>query len=138
MSVTVRAVTTEPAEHRATFYEETGALRDMVANHLLQLLTLTAMEPPAAFDADSVRDQKVQVLRAIQPMTVEEVARWTVRGQCGPGTEGGTPVPGYREEHGVSKSSLVATFAAIEPTSTTGAGPEFPSTCAPGSGWDAR
>ncbi|HUF25784.1 MAG TPA: glucose-6-phosphate dehydrogenase, partial [Gemmatimonadaceae bacterium] len=101
-------------EHRATFYEETGALRDMVANHLLQLLTLTAMEPPAAFDADSVRDQKVQVLRAIQPMTVEEVARRTVRGQYGPGTVGGTPVPGYREEHGVSKSSPVETFAAIE------------------------
>jgi len=101
-------------EHRATFYEETGALRDVVANHLLQLLTLTAMEPPAAFDADSVRDQKVQVLRAIQPMTVEEVARRTVRGQYGPGTVGGTPVPGYREEHGVSKSSLVETFAAIE------------------------
>jgi glucose-6-phosphate 1-dehydrogenase len=101
-------------EHRAAFYEETGALRDMVANHLLQLLTLTAMEPPAAFDADSVRDQKVQVLRAIQPMTVEEVARRTVRGQYGPGTVGGTPVPGYREEHGVSKSSVVETFAAIE------------------------
>jgi glucose-6-phosphate 1-dehydrogenase len=101
-------------EHRAAFYEETGALRDVVANHLLQLLTLAAMEPPATFDADAVRDQKVQVLRAIQPMTVEEVARRAVRGQYGPGTVTGTPVPGYRDEPGVSKTSLVETFAAIE------------------------
>jgi glucose-6-phosphate 1-dehydrogenase len=101
-------------EHRAAFYEETGALRDMVANHLLQLLTLTAMEPPAAFDADAVRDQKVQVLRAIQPMTFEEVAQRTVRGQYGAGTIDGTPVTGYRKEPGVSKDSVVETFAAIE------------------------
>lgn len=101
-------------EHRAAFYEETGALRDVVANHLLQLLTLTAMEPPAAFDADAVRSQKVQVLRAMPPMTVAEVARQTVRGQYGAGTVGGTPVPGYREEPGVSRTSLVETFAAVE------------------------
>lgn len=101
-------------EHRASFYEETGALRDMVANHLLQLLTLVAMEPPAAFDADAVRDQKVQVLRAIQPMTIEEVAGRTIRGQYGPGTVDGTPVPGYRDERGVRADSTVETFAAIE------------------------
>lgn len=91
-----------------------GALRDMVANHLLQLLTLTAMEPPTAFDADAVRDQKVQVLRAIQPMTFEEVAQRTVRGQYGAGTIDGRPVTGYRKEPGVSKDSVVETFAAIE------------------------
>ena len=101
-------------EHRAAFYEETGALRDVVANHLLQLLTLTAMEPPAAFDADAVRGQKVQVLRAMPPMAVEEVARRTVRGQYGAGTVDGTPVPGYRDEPGVSTTSLVETFTAIE------------------------
>ena len=101
-------------EHRAAFYEETGALRDVVANHLLQLLTLTAMEPPAVFDADAVRGQKVEVLRAMPPMAVEEVARRTVRGQYGAGTAGVTPVPGYRDEPGVSKTSLVETFAAIE------------------------
>ena len=101
-------------EHRGAFYEETGALRDMVANHLLQLLTLTAMEPPAAFDPDAVRDQKVQVLRAIRPMTAAEVARRMVRGQYGAGTVGGRPVPGYREEPGVSKTSRVETFAALE------------------------
>ena len=81
-------------ESRAAFYEETGALRDMVANHMLQLLTLTAMEPPVAFDAHSVREQKVQVLRAIRPMTVEEVAQRTLRGQYGPGTIDGNQVPG--------------------------------------------
>ena len=101
-------------EHRAAFYEETGALRDMVANHLLQLLALTAMEPPPTLDADAVRDEKMQVLRAIKPMTVEEMARRTVRGQYGPGLVDGTPVPGYREERGVSKTSAVETFAAIE------------------------
>ena len=112
--VEITAAESLGVEHRAAFYEETGALRDMVANHLLQLLTLTAMEPPAAFDADAVRDQKVQVLRAIQPMTVDEVAQRTVRGQYGSGTIAGTPVPGYREEPGVSEGSTVETFAAIE------------------------
>ena len=101
-------------EGRAAFYEETGALRDVVANHLLQLLTLTAMEAPAAFDADAVRDQKVQVLRAISPMSAEEVARRTVRGQYGAGTIDGEPVPGYRDEPGVSPDSTVETFAAVD------------------------
>ena len=101
-------------EHRAAFYEETGALRDMVTNHLLQLLTLTAMEPPAAFDADAVRDQKVQVLRAIQPMSPAEVARRTVRGQYGPGAVAGDKVPGYRDEAGVSPASTTETFAAVD------------------------
>ena len=101
-------------EHRAAFYEETGALRDMVANHLLQLLALTAMEPPAAIDADAVRDQKVQVLRAVRPMGADEGARRVVRGQYGPGTVGGAPVPGYREEPGVAGSSAVETFVAAE------------------------
>jgi len=101
-------------ENRAAFYEETGALRDMVTNHLLQLLTLTAMEPPSTFDGDAVRDQKVQVLRSIQPMNADEVARRTVRGQYGPGTVDGKEVPGYRDEPGVSNSSVVETFAAIE------------------------
>jgi glucose-6-phosphate 1-dehydrogenase len=101
-------------ENRAAFYEETGALRDMVANHLLQLLTLTAMEPPVAFDADSVREQKVQVLRSIRPMTLEEVARRTVRGQYGAGAINGQPVPGYREEPGVNPRSITETFAGVE------------------------
>ncbi len=101
-------------ESRAAFYEETGALRDMVANHMLQLLTLTAMEPPVAFDAHSVREQKVQVLRAIRPMTVEEVEQRTLRGQYGPGAIDGKPVPGYRQEKGVNPNSNIETYAAVE------------------------
>lgn len=100
-------------ESRAGFYEETGALRDMMANHLLQLLTLTAMEPPVAFDADSVREQKVAVLRSIRPMSIEEVARNTVRGQYGAGAINGQPVVGYRDEPGVKKTSTTETFAAV-------------------------
>jgi glucose-6-phosphate 1-dehydrogenase len=101
-------------ENRAKFYEETGALRDMVANHLLQLLSLTAMEPPFSLDADAVREQKVQVLKAIRPMTVEEVAQRAVRGQYGPGVQGGNPVRGYRQEPGVAADSLTETFVALE------------------------
>jgi glucose-6-phosphate 1-dehydrogenase len=101
-------------ENRAAFYEETGALRDMVANHLLQLLALTAMEPPIAFDADSVREHKVQVFRSIRPMSVEEVAKRTVRGQYGPGMIDGKPVPGYRQEPNVSPQSTRETFTAVQ------------------------
>ncbi|MGA3211041.1 MAG: glucose-6-phosphate dehydrogenase [Terriglobales bacterium] len=99
---------------RGAFYEETGALRDMVANHLLQLLTLTAMEPPISFDADSVREPKVQVLRSIHPMTPELVATRTVRGQYGPGAIQGAQVPGYRTESGVNPNSMTETYAALE------------------------
>ena len=101
-------------ESRGAFYEETGALRDMVANHMLQLLMLTAMEPPVSFDADTVRTQKVQVLRAIHPMTVDEVQRFTVRGQYGPGEIGGKQVPGYRQEPNVRPDSTTETFVGVE------------------------
>src|SRR5438067_13843546 len=86
----------------------------MVANHILQLLTLTAMEPPIAFEADAVREQKVQVLRSIRPMTVEEVAARTIRGQYGPGSVNGEKVPGYRDEKGVGKHSTTETSGAVE------------------------
>ena len=92
--VEITAAETVGVENRASFYEETRALRDMVANHMLQLVALTAMEPPIAFDADAVREQKVQVFRSIRPMTVEQVARRTVRGQYGPGQIGGRAEPG--------------------------------------------
>jgi glucose-6-phosphate 1-dehydrogenase len=111
--VEITAAETLGVERRASFYEETGALRDMVANHLLQLVALTAMEPPIAFDADSVREQKVQVLRSIHPMTLEEAAANTVRGQYGPGRIGDASVPGYRQEPGVKPASLTETFAAV-------------------------
>ena len=112
--IEITAAETLGVENRAAFYEETGALRDMVANHLLQLLTLTAMEPPVAFDADSVRELKVQVLRAIRPMSVDEVAKRTIRGQYGPGKINGVNVPGYRQEPGVNPKSLTETYVAVE------------------------
>ncbi len=112
--VEITAGETLGVEGRAEFYEQTGALRDMVANHLLQCLTLTAMEPPVAFDADTVRTQKVQVLRAIQPMSKDEVAKYTVRGQYGPGKIDGKTVPGYRQEPGVNPHSLTETYVAVE------------------------
>jgi glucose-6-phosphate 1-dehydrogenase len=112
--VEITAAETVGVENRAAFYEETGALRDMVANHLLQLLALTAMEPPVAFDADSVREQKVQALRSIRPMNVEDVARFTIRGQYGSGVIDGKPVPGYRQEPGVSRSSTTETYAGVK------------------------
>jgi glucose-6-phosphate 1-dehydrogenase len=112
--VEITAAETLGVENRAAFYEETGALRDMIANHMLQLLTLTAMEPPIAFDSDSVREQKVQVLRSIHPMTKDQVAARTIRGQYGPGTFDDKPVPGYRMESGVNPDSKTETYVAIE------------------------
>src|SRR3989441_4928231 len=112
--VEITAAETVGVENRAAFYEETGALRDMVANHLLQFRALTAMEPRVAFDADSVREQKVQVFRSIRPMSVEDVARFTVRGQYGPGVIDGERVPGYRQEPGVNPSSIAETYAAVK------------------------
>jgi len=99
---------------RAGYYEEAGALRDMVANHLLQLLTLTAMEPPIAFDADNVREEKVQVLRSIRRLKPEQVADRTVRAQYGPGEIDSEKVKGYREEEGVKAGSQTETYAAVE------------------------
>lgn len=99
---------------RTAFYEETGALRDMVANHLLQLLALTAMEPPIAFEADAIREQKVQVFRSIRPMNIDEVAKYTIRGQYGPGSIDGKPVSGYRQEKGVAPDSSRETYVAVE------------------------
>jgi glucose-6-phosphate 1-dehydrogenase len=112
--VEITAAETVGVERRADFYEETGALRDMVANHLLQLIALTAMEPPIAFDANSVREQKVQVFRSICPMTITEVARRTVRGQYASGQIDGHAVAGYRQEPGVHPTSQTETFVALK------------------------
>jgi glucose-6-phosphate 1-dehydrogenase len=100
-------------EGRGKFYEAAGTLRDIVQNHLVQLVTLVAMEPPVAFDADAVRDEKVKVLRALRPVQPTEVAQVAVRGQYGPGGVAGTPVPGYREEPDVSPESKTETFMAM-------------------------
>ncbi len=100
-------------EGRGGYYDRTGALRDMVQNHLLQLLSLTAMEPPVGYRADAVRDEKVKVLRAIRPIEPSAVGQAAVRGQYGPGAVGGVPAPGYREEPGVAPDSLTETFVAL-------------------------
>ncbi len=100
--------------HRAGYYQESGALRDMVANHLMQLLALTAMEAPVAFDADAVRDKKIEVWRSIRPMTPEQVARHTVRAQYRGGSIDGSSVPGWLEEEGVPAESRTETYAALE------------------------
>ena len=112
--VEITAAETAGVGSRAGYYEESGALRDMVANHLLQLLTLTAMEPPVAFDADSVREEKVQVLRSIRRLKPHEVAERTVRARYGPGEIEGEKAKGYREEENVANNSETETFAAIE------------------------
>jgi len=100
-------------ENRGAFYEETGASRDVLQNHLLQLVSLIAMEPPATFDADSLRDEKVKVLRAIA-MEPGEVMTDVVRGQYGPGWVAATKVPGYREEPDVDPHSETETFVAAK------------------------
>jgi glucose-6-phosphate 1-dehydrogenase len=100
-------------EGRGKFYEEAGTTRDIVQNHLLQLLMVMAMEPPVAFSADEVRDEKVKVLRSLKPIRGEDVARLTVRGQYGPGNFAGKPVPGYKQEPNVSPKSVVETFVAM-------------------------
>ncbi len=98
---------------RGAYYEEAGALRDMIQNHIMQLLTLVSMEPPPDFAPNSVRDEKAKVLRSIRPFTVKEVGQVSVRAQYATGFVGGKPVPGYREEKGVSPESKTETFVAI-------------------------
>jgi glucose-6-phosphate 1-dehydrogenase len=111
--VQITAAETVGVEHRAGYYEEAGVVRDMFQNHLLQLLTLTAMEPPASFQADVVRDEKVKVLSAIRRIPRPRVDEYAIRGQYGPGVVDGRPVPGYRQEPRVKESSPTPTYAAI-------------------------
>ncbi len=100
-------------EDRGGYYDRAGALRDMIQNHLTQLLTLTAMEPPVAYDPDAVRDEKVKVLRAIRPISPAEALTATVRGQYGPGSISGHPVGGYRAERAVAPTSQTETYVAL-------------------------
>jgi glucose-6-phosphate 1-dehydrogenase len=100
-------------ESRGRFYEQTGVTRDIVENHLMQLLCLTAMEPPVSLSADSVRDEKVKVLRSLRPMTRDDVGSSVVRGQYARGFVHGEEVPAYRQEPEVSPSSNVETFVAM-------------------------
>jgi glucose-6-phosphate 1-dehydrogenase len=99
---------------RAGYYDQAGALRDLVQNHMLQLLTLVCMEPPASFEANKVRDEKVKVLQSITPPTPEEVRRDTVRAQYTAGVEGSDEVGGYLDEEGVADDSRTETYAALK------------------------
>lgn len=113
-SVQITAAEKVGVEKRGAYYESTGALRDMVPNHLLQLVTLTAMEPPVSFEANSVRDEQVKVLRAIQCPTPEEAAKRTVRGQYDAGEIDGKPVAAYRAEPDVAPDSNVETYIGLK------------------------
>ncbi len=101
-------------EHRGVYYEHAGALRDMIQNHLMQILTMVAMEPMVSFDANEIRNKKVDVLRAIRPITKELVDQMAVRGQYGPGSIEGEKVPAYRSEAGVAHDLPIETFAAAK------------------------
>jgi len=96
-------------EQRGNFYEHTGALRDMIPNHLFQLVAMTAMEPPSSFDADAVRAKKAEVFKSVHPVKPEDA----VRGQYGPGQIGGEQVRGYRDENNVAKDSFVESYVAL-------------------------
>jgi glucose-6-phosphate 1-dehydrogenase len=112
--VQISVAETVGVEGRGAYYEAAGALRDMVQNHLFQLLALTAMEPPASFEADSVRDERVKVLRAVRPFDRNSIARDVVRGQYGAGEIDGGAVPAYREEPTVSPDSTTETSVALK------------------------
>ena len=114
--VQISAVETVGVENRGGYYDASGALRDMLPNHLFQLLSLTAMEPPISFKADAVRDEQSKVLNAIQPFTPEDVLSKTVRGQYGEGTVGNEKVPAYRAEARVDPQSTTDTFVALKLT----------------------
>ncbi len=101
-------------EQRGGYYDQAGALRDMVPNHILQLVTLTAMEPPVSFHADAVRDEQAKILHAIQPLSPEDVLTRAVRGQYGDGTIDGSTVAAYRSEPNVAPDSHTETFVALK------------------------
>src|SRR5208282_983344 len=112
--VQITAAETVGVEHRGGFYETAGALRDMVPNHLFQLLTMTAMEPPISFDADEVRNKQAEILHAIQPFSPEDVLKNTVRGQYDEGTLGKEQAAAYLNEPDVSHESNTETFVSLK------------------------
>jgi glucose-6-phosphate 1-dehydrogenase len=112
--VQITAAETVGVENRGGYYEKAGAVRDMFQNHLLQLLCLTAMEPPVGFSADAVRDEKTKLLRGVRPIAAKDVDEAAVRGQYGPGRIDGREVLGYRQEPGVARDSTTPTYAAIK------------------------
>ncbi|MBV8579740.1 MAG: glucose-6-phosphate dehydrogenase [Candidatus Eremiobacteraeota bacterium] len=113
-SVQITAAETVGVEGRGGYYDNAGALRDMIQNHVMNLLALVAMEPPVAADADSIRDEKFKVLRAVRPIERTRVTLDSARGQYDAGSNAGTPVPGYREEPDVREESNTETYAAVK------------------------
>jgi glucose-6-phosphate 1-dehydrogenase len=111
--VQITAAETVGVERRAAYYEGAGALRDMVQNHLMQLLSLIAMEPPITFSAENVRDRKLDALLAIQPLLEDDAKTNVIRAQYSAGWVNGTEVPGYRQEEGVNPSSVTETYVAL-------------------------
>ncbi len=99
---------------RGGYYENSGAFKDMVQNHMMQLLALTAMDPPVSFESDSIRDEKVKVIKSIRPVKCSDVRELTVRGQYSGGIINGVKIPGYRQEPGVSPDSETETYAAVK------------------------
>jgi len=112
--VQISVAETVGVEGRGTYFDQAGSLRDMVPNHIMQLISLTAMEPPISFDANAVRDEQAKILHAIQPMSDEEVLSRTVRGQYGDGTEEGKRVTSYRSEPDVPSDSRTETLVAMK------------------------
>ncbi len=112
--IQITAAETVGVERRARFYENTGALRDMVPNHVIQLLAMTAMEPPISFDANAVRTKKAEVIEAIHPLEPARVLKDAVRGQYDAGTVLGTAVRAYRQEPDVAPDSNTETFIACK------------------------
>jgi glucose-6-phosphate 1-dehydrogenase len=101
-------------EGRGGYYEKAGVLRDMIQNHVFQVTSLIAMEPPASLSANSVRDEKFKAMQSVRPLSADQIDEFAVRGQYGPGTVLGDTVPGYRQEPGVDPHSSTETFAALK------------------------
>jgi glucose-6-phosphate 1-dehydrogenase len=112
--VQITAAETVGVEDRGGYYDNAGALRDMIQNHVMNLLALVAMEPPVSASADAIRDEKFKVLSAVRPIKVDDVQHFAARGQYGPGLVDGKPVVGYRQEPSVDQQSNTETYAAVK------------------------
>ncbi len=113
-SVHITAAETLGVEHRAGYYEQAGVLRDMFQNHMMQILSMTAMDPPSLFEAERVRDEKVRVYRSLRPFPIDRMNEFLILGQYGAGKVDGQRVPAYRDESGVDPDSLTPTFARMK------------------------
>jgi glucose-6-phosphate 1-dehydrogenase len=113
-SIQITIAETVGVEHRAGYYDKSGALRDMFQNHMLQMLALVAMEPPTSFEADRLRDEKVKLLRSIRPFDPDKLDEYIVRGQYAPGTLNSKQLPGYRQEPNVDPDSKTETYVAAK------------------------